>query len=167
MDNQIRVARMSAHLTWILGLGLLTLFFNQYLEQKYNPNAHLVTADSSTVVHLRADSRGHYQTPGWINGSAVRFLVDTGATYIALSDELAHRLKLKAEGRALVTTANGSVEVQRTTLASVRVGGIEMLNVPAMITPGMDGDSVLLGMSFLQHLQMIQEQGTLSLRIPE
>ncbi len=165
MDNRRRVARFSAHLTWIIGLGLLTLFFNQYLQQKNNPNAYLATADRSKQVVLQSDTRGHYQAPGWINGERVQFLVDTGATYVSLSDDLARRIGLQSEGRALVETANGRTEVQRTTLDSVRLGGIEMRKVPAMITPGMTGDGVLLGMSFLQYLKITQQNGQLTLSL--
>ena len=165
-DYSRRVGKLSAHLTWIIGLGLLTLVFNAYLEEKYNPNAHLITAQTGTEVRLQSDGRGHYQAPGWINGVPVHFLVDTGATYVSLSDELAAKLSLVPEGSAWVDTANGRVQAQRARLQSVRLGGIEMRNVGAMITPGISGQAVLLGMSFLQELQLTQHNGELTLRVP-
>jgi aspartyl protease family protein len=73
---------------------------------------------------------------------------------------------LASQGKGFAETANGRVSVDYTLLDSVRLGGIEMQNVEALITPGMAGDSVLLGMSFLQHLQLSQHQGVLTLRVP-
>lgn len=166
MDTSKRVARLSAHLTWIIGLGLLTLFFNGWLEQKNNPNAHLAASQSGSRVVLASDGRGHYTAPGWINGEAVRLIVDTGATYVSLSDDLAARLGLNSTGKGIAETANGRVSVDYTRLDTVRLGAIEMSNVDALITPGMQGDSVLLGMSFLQHLQLTQQQGELTLVVP-
>lgn len=166
MQTRSKMARLSAHLTWITGLALLTIFFNSWLEQKNNPNAYLAASMSGTTVVLASDGRGHYTAPGWINGSAVRFIVDTGATYVSLSSELAQRLKLTSLGKGFADTANGRVSVDYTLLDSVRVGGIEMQNVDALITPGMQGDAVLLGMSFLQHLQLTQHQGELTIAVP-
>ena len=166
MQTHRKMARLSAHLTWIIGLGLLTLFFNSWLEQKNNPNAHLAASMSGQRVVLASDGRGHYTAPGWINGSPVRFIVDTGATYVSLSDDLAARLGLSSLGKGVADTANGRVSVDYTRLGSVQLGGIEMSNVDALITPGMQGNSVLLGMSFLQHLQLTQQQGELTLAVP-
>ena len=166
MQTRSKMARLSAHLTWITGLALLTIFFNSWLEQKNNPNAYLAASMSGTKVVLASDGRGHYTAPGWTNGSPVRFIVDTGATYVSLSSELAQRLKLSSLGKGVADTANGRVSVDYTQLDSVRLGGIEMQNVGALITPGMQGDAVLLGMSFLQHLQLTQHQGELTITVP-
>lgn len=166
MSHRTRIARLSAHLTWIIGLGLLTLFFNAWLEQKNNPNAYLAASMSGTTVRLASDGRGHYTAPGWINGTAVQLIVDTGATYVSLSSDLAKSLGLGSLGKGVANTANGRVSVDYTRLDSVRLGGIEMRNVDALITPGMQGSSVLLGMSYLQHLRMSQYEGTLELSVP-
>lgn len=166
MSNPRRIARFSAHMTWIFGLGLLTLFFNSWLEQKNNPNAYLAASMSGTKVTLASDGRGHYTAPGWINGQPVQLIVDTGATYVSLSSDLAKALNLKSLGKGVADTANGRVTVDYTRLDSVRLGGIEMQNVEALITPGMQGSGVLLGMSYLQKLRLTQIDGTLELSVP-
>jgi len=166
MSNRSKMARLSAHLTWIAGLALLTLFFDAWLEQKNTPTAYLSAAMSGSEVVLASDGRGHYTAPGRINETPVRFIVDTGATYVSLSSSLAQELGLASQGKGFAETANGRVSVDYTLLDSVRLGGIEMQNVEALITPGMAGDSVLLGMSFLQHLQLSQHKGVLTLRVP-
>jgi len=153
-------------MTWIFGLGLLTLFFNSWLEQKNNPNAYLAASMSGTKVTLASDGRGHYTAPGWINGKPVQLIVDTGATYVSLSSDLAKALNLKSLGKGVADTANGRVTVDYTRLDSVRLGGIEMQNVEALITPGMQGSGVLLGMSYLQKLRLTQIDGTLELSVP-
>lgn len=167
MENRYKMARLSAHLAWISLLVVLTIMFNAWLEQKNNPNAHLAAAFSGTEVVLASDGRGHYAAPGWINDTAVYFIVDTGATYVSLSSDLAAKLNLKTLGRGVAETANGRISVDHSILDTVRLGGIEMQNVKALISPGMKGDSVLLGMSFLQHLQLTQQGGELRLKVPE
>ena len=116
-------------------------------------------------VVLQRNRQGHYLADGLINGRVTTFLVDTGATDVALPQDLANRLNLPRLGRALSRTANGTVEVQRTRLDSVQLGALRLHDVRATILPGMAGDTpVLLGMSFLKHLELVQKDGYLTLR---
>lgn len=154
-------------MTWILLLVMLTYGFNSYLERRENPNAELVTfTGGSTSVVLRSDRRGQYRAPGTINGSPVNFIVDTGATYVSLSKGLANRLALPIEGQGFATTANGRVQVELTRLTSVQLGGLTMTDVDAMVMPVLDEGVVLLGMSFLKHLELNQREGELRLSLP-
>jgi aspartyl protease family protein len=94
----------------------------------------------------------------------VRFILDTGATGVAVPDAVAQRLGLQ-RGRAFRTqTANGTGTSYAARLDSVSVGGIELQDVPAGITPGLQVDQVLLGMSFLKHIEFTQRGDTLTLR---
>jgi aspartyl protease family protein len=102
--------------------------------------------------------------PGFIDGRDVTFLVDTGATLVAVDERLAGRLGLVKGVRWPMRTANGATEGWRTLLRSVRIGGIEMRAVPAVIMPATGVEEVLLGMSFLQRVEMIQKDGVLILR---
>ncbi len=165
--NRRRMARLMTHLTWVAILALLTLYFNRYIESRDNPNATLALVEGGAAeVVLQSDRAGHYQAPGRINGQRVRFLLDTGATTVSVPADLAQTLGLEW-GRPLQSmTANGTVTVYRTTLASVTLGGIQMRDVTATINPGMQGDVVLLGMSFMQHLELTQRNGQLTLRLP-
>ncbi len=123
------------------------------------------TAGSREVV-IPAGPGGHFVVGGTINGHAVQFLVDTGATLIAMSRDEADRLGIdysRAE-RGLTSTANGNVEVRVLTLSSVRVGSVELANVRAAIVPApMPG--VLLGNSALSRFQMQRDNDIMRLTV--
>jgi len=110
---------------------------------------------------LYADPNGMFQLEGRINGHPTRFLLDTGATFIALSSVEAERLKLPYRtGRAgVIRTANSVAPVWHIRLSSVRVGDIEVPNVEAVVLQGSQPQTALLGMSFLEHIKM-QRNGT-------
>jgi len=111
--------------------------------------------DQRQSVTLSADTRGHFVTEGAINGKPVRFVVDTGATLIALPARDAVRLGLDyRKGQLSATqTAAGVVPVYRVRLDSVKVGAIELTGVEgSVIEQGLD--IALLGMSFLSRVEM-------------
>jgi aspartyl protease family protein len=107
-------------------------------------------------VTLAPDGRGHFSAEGAINDTRVRFLVDTGATFVTLPAAEAARLGIEAEkGRPAVSqTANGNVLVRRVTLDRVKVGDIALYNVDAVVQDGPGLDMTLLGMSFLNRTEM-------------
>lgn len=114
---------------------------------------------------LSAGAGGHFMTQGQINGNSVRFMVDTGATLIALSASDAKRLGIDYEkgtpGRA--STAGGIVPSYRVKLDSVTVGGITLLAVDAAVVEAPGMDFALLGNSFLSRTEMRREGTTLTL----
>lgn len=153
---------------WFLVLGLLVPFFSKILDQQHNPNQQvesIVTAGGNEVT-LKRNRYGHYVADGRINGKPVVFLLDTGATDVALSLRLAKRLGLRQGPQTSSQTANGVVDSWSTRLASVSLGGIRLYDVRASILPdmGFDDDEVLLGMTFLKRLEMIQRGDSLTLR---
>ena len=106
-----------------------------------------------------------YATAGFINGQPVNFLVDTGATWIAMNSHQARSLGINFRflgKRGHVSTANGVVPIYRVTLAKVRVGEIELTNVAAGVLEGNSPEEVLLGNSFLNRVEM-QRQGQVML----
>ena len=108
---------------------------------------------------------GMYNTTGFINGQPVNFLVDTGATWIAMNSNTARRLGINFRyigKRAMVSTANGVAPVYRIMLNKVRVGEIELTNVEAGVLEGNSPREVLLGNSFLNRVEM-QRQGQVML----
>lgn len=152
---------------WLFLLGSLTLFFNGFLRKQNNPNYALTSADASQgEVVLKRNRAGHYLAPGYINGQAVNFLLDTGATDVSVPEAVAEAAGLKKGRRSMVTTANGVIPVYQTNLNSVQLGGITLQNIRASINPHMGENVVLLGMSFMKHLDMTQRQGVLTLRVP-
>jgi aspartyl protease family protein len=150
-----------------LALGLLTLFFNNFLDKQNNPNQDLSTQyhkDGTREVKLQRNRSGHYVANGTINGKPVVFFLDTGATIITIPEPVARRLNLQRGAEMLASTANGTVTTYSTELDSVAVGDIELYQVRASINPQMQGDEILLGMSFLKHLEFTQRGDTLILR---
>ena len=151
---------------WLILLGLLTLLFNNFLEHENNPNQSpetLTDSSGAKVVELKMNRAGHYLANGKINGQPVVFLLDTGATDVALPGKLANRLGLKKGYEARAQTANGITRSYLTLLKDVSIGEIRLNGIRASILPGMKGNQVLLGMSFLKQLEMRQKGDTLTL----
>lgn len=121
------------------------------------------SAGGSQIV-LTAGTGGHFVTQGSINGRTVEFLVDTGATNVAMGQDVARRLGIDFEkgelGRS--STANGVVMTYRVRLAKVRIQDVEVYDVEASVLPG-SMSSVLLGNSFLTRFQMKRENEQLTL----
>ena len=109
-------------------------------------------------VTLSADTRGHFTAEGSVNGLPVRFLVDTGATLIALPASDAQRLGINylKGARGTVQTAGGPAAAYRVQLDTVKVGDIVLNNVEGMVIEQGLGIA-LLGMSFLNRVEMKRE----------
>ena len=119
---------------------------------------------TGSVIVLTAGSGGHFTSGGSINGKAVNFLVDTGATNVALSQSVADRIGLdyRKGQRGLASTANGPVPIHLVSLSAVRIGDVQVYNVDAVIMPTAM-EQVLLGNSFLTRFQMKRENDKLTL----
>jgi len=114
---------------------------------------------------LAADSSGHFLTTGQINGQSVRFLVDTGASMISMNAAEAKRLGVNyLKGQpGYASTANGPAAVYKVSLDAVRVGDISMTNIDALVHEGNNLPIVLLGMSFLNRVEMRRDGPTMTL----
>lgn len=119
---------------------------------------------SGTRISISASSGGHFLTQGAINGRAVQFMVDTGATSVAIGLRDAERLGIDHRKGipGMGSTANGTVPMWRVKLASVRVGDVEVYDVDAAVL-GASMPYVLLGNSFLTRFQMKRENDLLVL----
>lgn len=151
----------------VLGLGLLTLFFDNVLERRENPNQNPVSTtdgDGSVRVELRRNAQGHYVASGFVNEARAVFLLDTGATDVVLPEELALMAGLVRGVPTRASTANGDVVVYSATLDELQIGGILLTDVRASINPAMTGNTVLLGMSALRHVEFTQRGDQLTLR---
>ncbi len=114
---------------------------------------------------LTADAQGHFLTTGSINGTTVRFMVDTGATMIGLGAGDARRIGIDTSRGVpgFAMTANGQARVVRVKLDSVRVGEITVNNVDALVHE-QDMPLALLGMSFLNRMEMQRDGQSMTLR---
>jgi aspartyl protease family protein len=162
-----RIGKGMTFAAWIIALVLMTLFFNNKLEQQRNPNQAVFTRVNAAGVQeivLKRNRFGHYVTSGTVNGDPVEFLLDTGASDVAIPADLADRLGLKRGLPVQYQTANGTITAYRTTIDSVAIGPMVVRNVPASINPGMHDMDILLGMSVLKHVEFTQRGDTLILK---
>ncbi|WP_417661759.1 retropepsin-like aspartic protease family protein [Pseudomonas sp.] len=161
-----RAGRVMLILAWGAGLFLATHFFGNLEDKQRNPNSNpqSVHANGYVEVRLASSRQGHYFASGQINGESVEFLLDTGATDVAVPAELARQLGLQAGAAVTLRTANGQTTGHRTRLEQLKLGDIVLHDVAALIAPGMTGEEVLLGMSALKKLEFTQRDGTLLLR---
>lgn len=116
-------------------------------------------SSSSRSLSLSSDPRGHFQAEGRIEGQRIGFMVDTGASVIALNEKSAARFGLRpsrADYNANVTTANGTIKAARAKLAMVEIGGIVVRDVEAMVLPDEALSENLLGLSFLSRLKRFE-----------
>lgn len=153
-------------LAWVAGIGLAANWFAGVEERRRNPNQvpASVRTDGGVEVILQSNPQGHYLATGHINGEEVTFLLDTGATFVAVPARLAERLGLRRGQPSMVMTANGPAQSFATRIDELRLGDITLQAVEAGIVPGMTGDQILLGMSALRRLDFSQRGGELILR---
>ena len=140
----------------------------QFAAQMYTPRApnQLMVARQATPVEpppsnpdsvvVPPDAMGHFRVEGRIDGQFVQFVVDTGASVVALTSEDAGWLGIHPapiDFRALVKTANGTVHAAPIQLNMVEVGNLMVRDVAAMVLPDRALSDNLLGLSFLSRLR--------------
>ena len=135
-----RAARIMLVLAWVAALALATHWFGNWEEQQANPNRQpqSVHGDGYIEVSLASSRGGHYLLDGKIDGHTVTFLLDTGASAVAIPQQLAKELGLQPGAPVQIRTANGTVTGWRTRLGLLQLGDIQLREVAALITPGME-----------------------------
>jgi aspartyl protease family protein len=121
---------------------------------------HIITTHQLT---LQLNEDDHYVGDGSINGVYIQFLLDTGATQVAIPSPLANQLGLIYGHAQSVQTANGETQVYATELKTLTIGNIELHDIPAFITSQLPNNEVLLGMSVLKTLDLRQQNQQLTL----
>lgn len=136
-----------------------TLTLNKLISTQFNPA-------QKAEVRIATSRGGHYVTPGRINGVPVTFMIDTGATTVAMNYLEAEKLGIDYRaGQAItVNTANGLAKAYRVTLNRVSVGDIELHQVPAAVSTTTSPTVILLGNSYLGKVDMRVEEGVLLLQ---
>lgn len=153
-------------LAWVAFGALAVYWFDGMLDRQRNPNqaVNTIVQDGVREVVLQRNRSGHYITSGRINGKEVVFMLDTGATTVAIPGKLAASLELPQGKQFYTQTANGVATSYSTRLDTVSIGDIGLSNVAAAVSPGLQMDQILLGMSFLQHIEFTQRGDVLILR---
>jgi len=165
-DLPARTGKAFSWIAWILALALLYWLFDDLLQAQFNPNQEVksrVTASAVEVI-LERNRAGHYVANGAINNTEVVFLLDTGATQVAIPAGVADRIGLPEGQQVMVRTANGTAVAYRTRIAQLSLGDIVLNDVAATIVPGMGGEEILLGMSALKQVEFTQRGTTLTIR---
>ena len=166
-DTRRSIGRFMAIIFWLLLLIALTSAFHRFLAYKDNPNQRVASSigvDGRPEVVLKRNQQGHYVANGFINDVSVTFLLDTGATGVALPLAVARAAGVPRGPTVTTQTANGPAQGFLTELETVRLGAIEQRAVGAVVSPGLAMDEVLLGMTFLKNLEITQRGNTLTLR---
>lgn len=124
------------------------------------------TTAQKSVVRIASTHGGHYVTPGRINGMPVEFMVDTGATMIAMNYVVAERLGIDYRaGRPIkVNTANGVAQAYEVILSSVSIGDLEVQQIRAAVSSTEFPQVILLGNSYLGKVDMQVDNGVLLLQ---
>jgi aspartyl protease family protein len=152
----------------MVGLGT---FMAKMADRMAPASASATTASRNTVsaatvaqaggrsLSIPRDARGHFATDGRIDGQRIDFMVDTGASLVALNEKSAARFGLRpARGdyTATVSTANGTIKAARARLAMIDLGGLVVRDVDAMVLPDEALSENLLGLSFLSRLKRFE-----------
>lgn len=151
---------------WLIFLAILFGLFEYLISQRSNPNQNIVSTINGhqKEIVLQRNAYGHYVASGTINGYQVIFLLDTGATDVAIPESVANKIGLLKGHEFFVKTANGNTKAYRSHLNSAAIGDIKRYDLNATILTNMTGDEVLLGMSFLKHFEIIQKGRSLTIR---
>lgn len=154
------------YIAWILALVFMTIVFQSVLDRKANPNSNPESTSNAqfTEVVLKRNDYSSYVSSGSVNGKPALFIVDTGATQVAVPEHLANKYGMKKGQPITVSTANGLTTAYTSEIAELSIGKLKLYNVRANISPGFKEDGILLGMSALKQLEFTQRGDTLTLR---
>jgi aspartyl protease family protein len=153
-------------IAWIIFLAMLFGLFDFLVSQRNNPNQNIVTTldGQQKEIVLQRNVYGHYVSNGTVNGNTVVFLLDTGASDIAIPESVADEIGLQRGRKVIIKTANGNTVAYRTHLDSVALGDIELYDLNATILTNITGREILLGMNFLKHFEIVQKGSSLTIR---
>lgn len=147
-----------AGLFWCALLGIAYFLIDGQIQPK------VATATGGTTqVEIPRSHDGHFYVAGTINGQALTFMVDTGASTVAISQAVAQRLGLPSGRPVSIGTAGGMTQGMEITGLTLRIGGMTLNNVRVVVLASMPGEA-LLGQNVLRHLDVIQTTDRMLLR---
>jgi len=151
---------------FIGGIALAGWALGVFVEAREHPNRGLaIGADGPTRIELERNPAGRFLAPGRINGTDVTFLIDTGADHVAVPEQTAERIGLRRGREIPVMTAGGRTTAWQTQIDVIEIGGIRQQRVRGSIVPAMSSDYVLLGMTFLRHVDFTHRGDRLILEV--
>jgi len=161
-DPSRKIGLLMLTLGWILIIVLVWILYSKVI---FAPKASEIRiVDELTQIKLYPDRDGHYRILGNINQTKVNFLIDTGATNVAIPLALAKKLKLQNLGSTSVITASGKSSAYITKIDELIIGGIAIYNVNALVVYDMHGSIALLGMNVLKRFSIEQNKDYMILK---
>jgi aspartyl protease family protein len=155
-----RLGSVFLHAGIWLGLGL---FFYVFFLRQDTPPAQVI---GTSQIEINRSRDGHFHIDGRIQGNPVRFLIDTGASTVSISQSLANKIHLGCDVVSTFQTANGSVQGCSSRVSVLEFGPFSISDARVAILPNLTSDA-LLGMNALHQVRMEQEGNRLRLSISE
>ena len=118
-----------------------------------------------TILTLKQNEGGHYATDGNIDGKSLNFVVDTGASFVALPEALAHSALIYCDEKKVMSTANGKTDACTAKIKKLQFGPFVIQDVSAVIVPNLDRP--LLGMNVLSLFKIDQDKGEMKISVLE
>lgn len=178
-DPSVKTGKIMMYSAWILLLVFCFVFFTMYENKKsglYNTKSSM-NSDGTVELQIPLSRGNRYEVFGKINELSVKFLIDTGATSIAIPAKIATSANLSKGMPIKSITAGGETTAYMTNIDRLTIGitetdktnptankNIILRDVPATINPSMVDDYILLGMGALKHLEIRQSNKTLILK---
>ena len=151
----------------LAGFGAVALDLWPDLAARFEPRiVARVDAGGAPELVVQRDRRGHYVVPETVNGVDVEFLLDTGASDVAIPPAIARRLKLTRGPEVEIRTASDVIRGYLVTLDDVSIGPLSLKRARGSVSERSIGEEVLLGMSFLRHFELSQRGRNLTVRAP-
>lgn len=148
---------------WVIAIVLVALLINEAMFKSKPHDISETEAGKQIIIYRDYDS--HFRVKGAINGVPVTFLIDTGATSIAVSADIAAKAGLKSKARLITETANGEAVGYLTTIDKLLIADITIEDTSGVIVPAL-GAEALLGMNILKRFIIKQTADTLTLTVP-
>ena len=156
---------MKGHLFWIaVWVGMVVAGYLVTERMMAPPPVVRSLGDAKQEIVIPVSRDGHYYLDGAVNGVPLRFMIDTGASYVSVGAEFARSAGLPEGIPGYFSTANGRVEGRVVRDQSVKAGIFELSGLTVAVMPAHGGEG-LLGQNFLRHFEVSQTDGTLRLRM--
>lgn len=161
-SSQQRLGGLMVIIGWILAIALLTFLLQAWHFDREAPK--LLVTDGGGEITIQRDYDGHFRLDGHINDVEVTFMVDTGATRIAVPAFIAAEAHMVQKAAITIHTANGPTQGYLSQIENLEFENVVLKNIPAIISPSMHQPEVLLGMNVLSKFVTTQTAETLRIQ---
>lgn len=147
-------------IAWLFAFGLLILFFSNYGAKQ----AEVSYSAKHKTITITPDAQGHYWMDGNINNVPVRYMIDTGATFVAVPKAIALKAGLRGLYPIMMSTAAGKVAGELARVEQISFANMTFKNIKVVIMPDVQGSTVLLGMNVLSKFSITQKDNRLIIK---